>query len=92
MKNNERDLLFGYILTGFIYFFVGFVGGLTCAPEVNEIISPATSKDYSTIFDCFPYTDRAEDNAFYFISKFVQLGILFQNYSVLPILFFLTRK
>ena len=30
LDNNERDLLFGYILTSFIYFFVGFFGGLTC--------------------------------------------------------------
>lgn len=37
LNNNSRDLLFGYILTGFIYFFVGFFGGLTCASEVNNI-------------------------------------------------------
>jgi hypothetical protein len=30
-KNNNRDLFFGYLLTAFIYFFVGFVGCLTCA-------------------------------------------------------------
>ncbi len=29
--NNKRDLLFGYILTAFIYFFVGFVGSLSCS-------------------------------------------------------------
>lgn len=30
-ENNKRDLLLGYILTAFIYFFVGFVGSLSCA-------------------------------------------------------------
>lgn len=53
LKNNERDLLFGYILTAVIYFFVGFVGGLTCAPSVNDILA---GKNYNTIFDCFEHT------------------------------------
>lgn len=51
LKNNERDLLLGYILTAGIYFYVGFVGGLTCAPHVQDIY--ANPGKYSTIFDCF---------------------------------------
>lgn len=30
-NNNKRDLLLGYILTAFIYFFVGFIGSLSCS-------------------------------------------------------------
>jgi hypothetical protein len=30
-KNNERDLMWGYVLTACIYSFVGFLGGLSCA-------------------------------------------------------------
>lgn len=92
LKNNERDLLWGYILTGFIYFFVGFLGGLACAPDAKKIIDPATEDEYSTIFDCFHNDNIAEDKGFYYVSKVIQLGIFFQNFSVLPILFYLTRK
>ena len=92
LKNNERDLLLGYILTGFIYFFVGFLGGLACAADAKNITDPKTADEYSTIFDCFHDDNIAEDRAFYYISKVIQLGIFFQNFSVLPILFYLTRK
>ena len=50
LSNNERDLMFGYILTAFIYFFVGFIGGLTCASEVENIVNAPAQ--YTTIFDC----------------------------------------
>lgn len=90
LKNNERDLFFGYILTALIYFYVGFVGSLTCAPKVKEIL--IDSDKFSTVFDCFADTETAEQKVFYAIGKFVQGGILFQNFSVLPILFFLVRK
>ena len=69
---------------------MGFLGGLACAPEVNNINDHPT--DFSTIFDCTPYTDNAEDRGFFYFSKVIQLAILFQNFSVLPIIFFLTRK
>jgi amino acid permease len=51
--NNKRDLLFGYILTAFIYFFVGFVGSLSCSEHVEAILNKATEDDYSTVFSCF---------------------------------------
>jgi hypothetical protein len=34
-NNNKRDLLFGYILAAFIYFFVGFIGSLSCSEFVT---------------------------------------------------------
>lgn len=55
LKNNERDLLLGYMLTAGVYFYVGFVGGLTCSPKAIEINEHP--KDYSTIFDCFDTTE-----------------------------------
>lgn len=79
-------------MTAAIYFFVGFIGGLTCAPSVAEILNESTQNNYSTIFDCFQKTGLAEDIVFYWIGKLVQIAILLQNFSVLPILFFLTRK
>lgn len=33
--NNKRDLLFGYILAAFIYFFVGFIGSLSCSEHIE---------------------------------------------------------
>ncbi len=36
-NNNKRDLLFGYILAAFIYFFVGFIGSLSCSEYITEI-------------------------------------------------------
>lgn len=90
LKNNQRDLLFGYILTGFIYFYVGFIGGLACAPEVPNINKHP--EEYSTVFDCIPDSNVAEERGFYIFGKVVQILILFQNLSVLPILVFLTRK
>lgn len=49
--NNMRDLLLGYGLTALIYVYVGFLGGLTCAPHVNDLY--ANEEKYTTIFDCF---------------------------------------
>jgi len=43
--------MFGYILTAAVYFYVGFVGGLTCSPKAVDI--DENPGDYSTIFDCF---------------------------------------
>jgi len=34
-QNNKRDLLFGYILTAFIYFFVGFIGSISCSDHIK---------------------------------------------------------
>jgi prepilin signal peptidase PulO-like enzyme (type II secretory pathway) len=50
--NNMRDQLLGYGLTALIYVYVGFLGGLTCAPLAEDI--RANEAQYSTIFDCFP--------------------------------------
>lgn len=82
--------MLGYILTALIYFYVGFVGGLTCAPNVPDILK--NPDKYSTVFDCFSSTSSAEETTFYIIGKVVQAGIFFQNFSVMPILLFLTRK
>lgn len=54
LKNNERDLFFGYLLTAAVYFYVGFIGGLTCSPKAMEINNHP--KKYSTVFDCFADT------------------------------------
>ena len=52
LNNNQRDLLLGYMLTAFLYFFSGFLGSLACGPEVENInVHP---QNYSTIFDCVP--------------------------------------
>jgi hypothetical protein len=47
-----RHPLLGYGLTALIYVYVGFLGGLTCAPLAEDI--RANEAQYSTIFDCFP--------------------------------------
>jgi amino acid transporter len=52
-NNNKRDLLLGYILTAFIYFFVGFVGSVSCSEYMDEIKDPKTADEYSTVFACF---------------------------------------
>jgi len=52
-SNNMRNLFLGYCLTALIYVYVGFLGGLTCAPEAKFISNEATEDQYSTIFDCF---------------------------------------
>jgi hypothetical protein len=82
-------LLLGYCLTAFIYFFVGFIGGLTCATEVENIL--AHPDEYSTIFDCVNAKSNTEETVFFVIGKMVQFGILLQNVSVFPILNFLAR-
>lgn len=51
-KNNLRDLLLGYILTGAIYVFIGFVGGLTCSVYAEDIFND-TKGNYRTVFDCY---------------------------------------
>jgi len=42
----------GYLLTAMIYVFVGFIGGLTCAGSVKEILSKEHADKYNTVFDC----------------------------------------
>lgn len=39
LKNNSRDLFLGYSLGATICFYVGFMGGLSCAPEVPSILA-----------------------------------------------------
>lgn len=90
LDNNSRDLFFGYALGASICFYVGFMGALSCAPEVPNILSNPTS--YSTIFDCVASKASSDDRIFYGLSKLIQCGILFQNFSVLPIMIFLTRN
>lgn len=88
--NNMRDLLLGYGLTALIYVYVGFLGGLTCAPLAKDIY--INQDDFSSIFDCFPKGEETTQNVFYLFGKIVQFGIFVQNLSVMPILSFLTRK
>lgn len=91
-KNNMRDLFLGYALTALIYVYIGFIGGLTCSPYVQDIYDSETDSSlgqYNTIFDCFKKNDSI---TFFIIGKIVQLGIFIQNLSVMPILSFLTRK
>ncbi len=88
--NNMRDLLLGYGLTALIYVYVGFLGGLTCAPHADDIYK--NEDKYSIIFDCFTKGDETVDNVFFVFGKIVQFGIFIQNLSVMPILSFLTRK
>jgi len=90
--NNKRDLLFGYILAAFIYFFVGFIGSLSCSEYVSEILDPETEEKFSTVFACFDKRETTKDMIFYVAGKIVQLGVLIQNISVMPILHFLTRN
>lgn len=90
LLNNSRDLFFGYALGASICFYVGFMGALSCAPEVPNIM--AKPEHYSTIFDCVSSTKTSDDYVFYALGKLVQAGILFQNFSVLPIMIFLTRQ
>ena len=66
------------------------MGGLTCAPEVSNILKHP--EHYSTVFDCMSTIVSSDDRVFYILSKIVQCGILFQNFSVLPIMIFLTRN
>ena len=87
-KNNNRDLLLGYCLTAVIYVYVGFIGAMTCAHDVEDIYGRPNK--YETIFDCF--RKKPGDEAFFIIGKVVQLGIFLQNLSVMPILSFITRK
>lgn len=91
-SNNMRNLLLGYGLTALIYVYVGFIGGLTCAPEAKLISDEATEDQYSTIFDCFKKGETTVQNVFFVSGKIVQFGIFIQNLSVMPILSFLTRK
>lgn len=44
-------------MTAGIYFYVGFIGGLTCGPEVKDILN--NPNKYSTIFDCFASKETA---------------------------------
>jgi hypothetical protein len=37
LLNNSRDLLFGYVIGASICFYVGFLGALSCAPEIHNI-------------------------------------------------------
>ena len=90
LDNNSRDLFFGYALGAGVLFYVGFFGALSCAPEVPSIIS--YPDNYSTIFDCVSSTGDSGDRLFYFLSKLVQMGILFQNFTFLPICLFITRN
>ena len=63
-----RDLLLGYGLAALIFVYVGFFGGLTCAPKANNVLS---SSDYTTIFDCFPKGKNTIDNVFFVYGKVV---------------------
>lgn len=90
LENNNRDLALGYALGVSICFYVGFMGGLSCAPEVTSILN--TPEHYLTVFDCVSSRASSDDRVFYFLSKIVQGGILFQNFSVMPIMLFLTRN
>lgn len=90
LLNNSRDLFWGYVLGASICFYVGFMGGLSCAPEVKNILT--RPEHYSTVFDCVSSTKTSDDYVFYALGKIVQAGILFQNFSVLPIMIFLTRQ
>ena len=82
--------MFGYILTASIYLLVGFLGGLACAEEVPAI--NATPWLFTNFFDCVATHETGTEKFFYVVGKFVQAGILFQNYSVMPVILFLTRK
>ena len=90
-SNNMRDLFLGYCLTALIYVFVGFVGGMTCAESVEDILH-GHPEEYSTVFDCVRKGDSFSSKFFYYFGSVVQLGIFVQNLSVMPILSFLTRK
>lgn len=39
LKNNNRDLFLGYTLGVGICFYVGFMGSLSCSPEVKNILA-----------------------------------------------------
>lgn len=82
--------MFGYILGVSICFYVGFFGSLSCAPEVENIYSNPNS--YSTVFDCITDNGSSDNRVFYIMSKVVQMGILFQNFAVLPIMLFICRE
>lgn len=92
-ENNPRDLFLGYVLTALIYVFVGFIGGLTCANSVTDVLNDEAG-EYNTIFDCFQKDENSNQTevSFFLLGKIVQFGIFVQNLSVMPILSFLTRK